>query len=67
MCNVNNIVKKLDYIKNYIRSQSEWQNAICWAKMYYPNWVKLATQRKRPEIRETYRKKILREYYDRCW
>lgn len=55
------------YIKQSIKSRSEWQEAMNWAKLYYPNWVELATQRKKPEIRETYRTKIVRAYCDRCW
>lgn len=54
-------------IKNNYRLWSEWNEALSWAKTYYPNWVKLATQMKRPEIRETYRMKILRAYCDRGW
>lgn len=49
-------------IKRYISEWLEWQDARCWAKAIHPGWVQLATQRKRPEIRETYRKKILKAY-----
>lgn len=55
----------LDAVINYIREWNKWQNALAWAEVYYPSWAHLATQIRRPEIRETYRKKILREYYDR--
>lgn len=54
-------------IKRNIKEQCEWQEAVSWAKVSHPSWVKLATQRKRPEIRETYRTKIIRAYCDRCW
>ena len=53
---------KLENIKNYIKSWIEWQNAKAWIKVFHPGWLHLATQRKRPEIRETYRKKILDAY-----
>lgn len=61
------IQKALMNIKQIIKNKSEWQEAASWAKMHHPDWVKLATQRRRPEIRETYRKKIVRAYCDRCW
>lgn len=61
------IQKTLMNIKQVIKNKSEWQEAVSWAKMYHPDWVKLANQRRRPEIRETYRKKIVRAYCDRCW
>jgi hypothetical protein len=54
-------------IKNNYQLWLEWNDAIAWAKISHPNWVKLATQRKRPEIRETYRTKIIRAYCDRSW
>lgn len=54
-------------IKNNYRLWLEWQDALSWAKMYHPSWAELATQRKKPEVRETYRTKIVRAYYDRCW
>lgn len=55
--------EKMLAIKQYIKSWIEWRNAIEWAKFCHPSWVQLATQRKRPEIRDTYRKKILNEYH----
>lgn len=54
-------------LKRYIKEWSEWQEAVSWAKLYHPSWVGLATQRKKPEISETYRTKIVRAYCDRCW
>ena len=42
----------------------EWQNAKYWAEQYHPAWIHLATQRNRPELREMYRDKIVREYYE---
>lgn len=65
-------MKKFNYsqnimnIKAFIKSKREWDRAVSWAKKAHPNWAHLATQMKRPEIRETYRKKILREYCDVC-
>ena len=52
-------------IKNHIKSVFEWKDIMAWAKIVHPSWYELATQRTRPEIRETYRKKIFREYYER--
>lgn len=52
-------------IKHHVKSWFEWKDILAWAKIVHPSWYELATQRKRPEIRETYRKKILREYYER--
>lgn len=54
-------------INNLIKSWFEWQDAKNWAKKRYPAWVQLATQYKRPEIRETYRTKILDEYSKAHW
>lgn len=62
-----NIRKTFIAIKNNYYLWLEWQDALTWAKMSHPIWVQLATQKKRPEIRETYRQKILREYCDRYW
>lgn len=61
------IVKTWKRIKEEIRSQIVWDNAVAWAQMMHPSWVQLATQKKRPEIRETYRKKILDEYRKEYW
>lgn len=52
-------------VKHRIQSWFEWKDILAWAKIVHPSWYELATQRARPEIRETYRKKILREYYER--
>lgn len=60
-------VNMWETIKRNFKEWFEWQNAIAWARMNHPSWVQLATQRKRPEIRETYRIKIMRAYYDRRW
>lgn len=57
----------LEFVKRSIRKWSDWQDALAWAKITHPSWAQLATQIKRPEIRETYRKKIVREYCERCW
>lgn len=54
-------------IRNHIRSWHEWQIALTWAEVFHPSWAHLATQIGRPEIRKTYRRKILREYCDRFW
>lgn len=54
-------------LKRCIKEWSDWNDAISWAKINHPSWVELATQRKRPEIRETYRTKIIRAYCDRGW
>jgi hypothetical protein len=43
----------------------EWVDAKRWAKAYHPSWVRFATKISRPEIRETYRKKILETYRNR--
>ena len=61
------IYKALATIKKGVKEWFEWQDIISWAKLYRPSWVHLATQTKKPEIRETYRKKILRAYYEKCW
>ena len=49
-------------IDSWFDSWVEWQLAKKWSKKYHPAWLVLATQRKRPEIRETYRKKVLDAY-----
>ena len=61
------IYKVWSGIKKDIKEWIEWQDIISWAKMYRPSWVYLATQTKRPEIKETYRKKVIRAYYEKCW
>lgn len=65
--NMERIREALLTVRKNIKERIEWQDIIRWAKMYHPNWACLATQTKRPEIRETYRNKIIRAYYDRCW
>lgn len=57
----------LETIKRNIKEWTEWQDAIAWAKISHPSWVHLATQKRRPEIRQTYRNKIVRAYCDRGW
>lgn len=65
---------KMKYVLNYIAeacetvecavdSWLEWREALRWAKKRYPAWAQFATQRKRPEIRTTYRNKIMNAYY----
>ncbi len=54
-------------VKRVIKEWSEWQEAVSWARLNCPSWVELATQGKRPDIRETYRTKIVRAYCDRSW
>lgn len=54
-------------IKRSVKEWLEWHDAVSWAKKNHPSWVELATQKKRPEIRETYRMKIIRAYCDRGW
>ena len=54
-------------IKKIIQSWFEWEDAKRWAKKRHPAWVQLATQNNRPEIQETYRKKILDEYNNTHW
>jgi hypothetical protein len=54
--------KRILIIKQYIISWIEWQDAKEWAKAFHPSWLQLATQRKRPEIRKTYKNKILDAY-----
>ena len=61
------IMYAFDSIKTNLREMSEWDEAKEWAKTEHPSWVQLATQTRRPEIRETYRKKILRCYFDGAW
>lgn len=56
------IDQTLKDIKESIKLQREWRYAKAWAKVVYPNWIQFATQKKKPEIQETYRKKILNEY-----
>lgn len=56
------IVKIVDDMYFWNESWQEWKQAKKWSKMYHPAWLYLATQRKRPEIRETYRKKVLEAY-----
>ena len=54
-------------LKRCINEWSDWTDAISWATINHPNWADIAIQRKRPEIRETYRTKIIRAYCDRGW
>ena len=56
------IVKIVEDIYFWYESRKEWRQAKKWSKMYHPAWIYLATQRKRPEVRETYRKKVLNAY-----
>lgn len=52
-------------IKHHVQSWFEWKDVMAWAKIVHPSWHDLAMQKTRPEIRETYRKKIFEEYYNR--
>lgn len=56
---------KFDDIESILDAWQEWRRAKKWSKMYHPAWLYLATQRKRPEIRETYRKKVLEAYHNK--
>lgn len=56
------MIKILEIVERTIKSWLEWQKAKTWAKLVHSSWVYLATQQKRPEIRRTYRKKILEAY-----
>jgi hypothetical protein len=56
------IVEIVEGMYFWNESLQEWKRAKKWSKMYHPAWLYLATQRKRPEIRETYRKKVLEAY-----
>lgn len=49
-------------INNAIDLWIEWKKAKRWAKVFHPAWVRFASQRNRPEIRTTYRNKILNAY-----
>ena len=55
----------MNNIEALIDAWQEWKYAKKWAKIYHPAWLYFATQRKRPEIRETYRKKVLYAYRNR--
>ena len=59
-----NAIKAWDSFNRNVMLWMEWQNAKYWAEEYHPAWVYLATQRNRPELREMYRDKIVREYYE---
>jgi hypothetical protein len=52
----------INKVKQFVKSWFEWQDAKAWANVFHPSWVQFATQRRRPEIQETYRKKILNGY-----
>ena len=56
------IVNALNSIEKFIQSWIEWENAKIWAELTHPSWLQYATQIRRPELRETYRKKILDGY-----
>ena len=49
-------------LRERIRDWFEWQDAREWAERYCPGWLYLATQEKRPELREIYRARILEAY-----
>lgn len=51
-----------DIINRLRRPASEWDTAKHWAEVVHPGWVYLATQPKKPELREVYREKILSAY-----
>lgn len=55
-------INVVEAVNAWFDSWVEWQMAKRWSKKYHPTWMYLATQRKRPEIRETYRKKVLEVY-----
>lgn len=41
-----------------------WLEARAWARDAHPSWEYMATQEKRPELREEYRKKIMEAYLE---
>lgn len=49
-------------IETMVDAWREWQRAKKWSKDYHPAWVRLASQRSRPEVRKTYRKMVLDAY-----
>jgi hypothetical protein len=49
-------------IKNLISPPTEWDKAQEWASGVHPGWLYLATQKKRPQLNEEYKQKILDEY-----
>lgn len=51
-----------DVIKNLISPPTEWDKAKEWASESRPGWLYLATQKKRPQLNEEYKQKILDEY-----
>lgn len=55
-------IKLLELAESRFDSWLEWHRAKRWSKKLHPAWLHLATQRKRPEIKETYRKKVLEAY-----
>lgn len=59
------VMKLIDIIDYWFDSWLEWQCAKRWSKRYHPAWLKLAMQMKRPEIKTTYRKKVLEAYRTR--
>lgn len=58
------VIEAWDTFERNVSRWMEWQDAKSWAKVYYPAWLYLATCKNRPEINTTYRKKIIRAYYD---
>ena len=59
MMKLNDVMETADA---WLDSWYEWRQAKKWSKKLHPAWLTFATQRKRPEIRETYRKKVLEAY-----
>lgn len=59
------IMKLTDIISSWFDAWLEWQCAKRWSKRFHPAWLRLATQMKRPEIKATYRKKVLDAYRNR--
>lgn len=40
----------------------KWQDVKKWAEGLYPGWLYLATQEKRPELRELYKQRLIEAY-----
>ena len=48
------LIDVTEAMNTWYDSWLEWQLAKKWSKELHPAWVRLATQIKRPEIRETH-------------
>lgn len=52
----------MNTLKERIKLWLEWQDALLWAEVLHPGMAYLATQDKRPELRDIYRTKIIEAY-----